>query len=740
MKILMVHNYYQQRGGEDVSVESEISLLREAGHSVTFFSLHNDSVKEMNPVRVAFRTIWSIETYRKIKLILSTGDYDLVHVQNTFPLISPSVYYAANKCGVSVVQSVHNFRYFCVNGFFHDGSTVCERCFQKRLAWPGILKRCYRNSLPGSLTVALLQFIHKQILRTWHRHVDGFIAMSGFVRDKLIEGGFNEGEIFVKPNFVCLPDTPSAPVSETDYFIYVGRLSPEKGIQTLLEAFEGRDDSQRELWIVGDGSYRSSLEKLAGPKVRFFGQQPAEEVLRLIAGAQALIFPSEWYETFGRVAIEAYAVGTPVIASDIGAISELIQSGKTGFLFEAGNVESLRASMHKMLEAGRDSFSANCIELFNAKYSAELNINYLTIIYEQAIASRKNSCTTYSGRSTSYSRKQSASHDVDGVTSYVNMDHIDVDVIILSLNRSKETIEAIASALRQKGVRKHIWVLDQGSEDRHRRRVEEYVTGENDVTLRCIPENMGVSGGRNLVSTFGKAPIIVSLDNDAEFVGDDCLLRTVGYFTENPVLAAISFRILNHFTGKDDPKTWGHYPKKMEVHFDDEFYTWHFMGGGHALRRDLFQLVRGYDELIFFFGEELDLSLKFINLGYAIKYVPNIAITHKVTTENRVQWDSRRYYYNVRNRLYIRAKHRLNPFDLPMVAAGFIIRGILNRVTPQALKGVVDFVQMIFKHSLHGSDKPFCLPTKERQAYLDAYHPPMGLFASIEREIFGALE
>jgi glycosyltransferase involved in cell wall biosynthesis len=388
MNILVVHNYYQQRGGEDVSTESEIALLREHGHHVELYSVHNDLVDKIGKLRSALRAVWSVPAYRDVKRILSEKNYDVMHVQNFFPLISPSVYFAAKSCGVPVVQSIRNYRLFCLNGFFFINGSVCERCFKRTFAWPGIKRKCYRNNRSMSCIVALMQFVHHHILRSWLRKVDRFVALSEFVKKKLIEAGIPEEKITVKPNFV-LPD-PGPGASEKKQLVFVGRLSPEKGIDTLLAAWtllQKKDAlTGHELIVIGEGPERTRLEQLAvGLSVKFTGQKPTEEVYEMIGDSRGLIFPSEWYETFGRVAVEAYAEGVPVIASAIGAVQELVIDGETGFLFEPGSAADLAEKIEWLINHPEEAgiMGRRGRMEFEQKFSAVRNIEILRSIYEE---------------------------------------------------------------------------------------------------------------------------------------------------------------------------------------------------------------------------------------------------------------------------------------------------------------------------------------------------------------------
>jgi glycosyltransferase involved in cell wall biosynthesis len=379
VKILMVHNYYQQRGGEDVSADSEAALLKSAGHEVQTYTLHNRVVDAMPKWRAACRSIWSIRTYRDVASLLNEGAFDVMHVQNAFPLISPSVFYAARRCGVPVVHSIRNYRNFCLNGCFYVNGAVCERCFGRVFAWPGIRRRCYRGSLAGSVAVAVMQWVHGRLLKTWKNRIDGYIALSGFVRDKLIEAGFNKSRISVKPN-VVYPEPVPIDEAPDDCFVFVGRLSYEKGIQTLLEAWKLAAIPGHVLKIIGDGPLRGKLESLAGENVEFCGQRTSQEVLEAVGRAKALVFPSEWYETFGRVAIEAYAVGTPVVASRIGAVQELVCDGRTGLLFDPGDRRQLSEQL-KTMAVSAFTMRAACRSFFKERFSCEVNLERMENIY-----------------------------------------------------------------------------------------------------------------------------------------------------------------------------------------------------------------------------------------------------------------------------------------------------------------------------------------------------------------------
>ncbi len=386
MRILSIHNQYQIRGGEDESCAAEEQLLQAQGHQIDVYQEHNNRIAALNPLQTAMKTVWSREAYQIVKRRLSNSHYDLIQVQNFFPLISPSVYYAAKVTGVPVVQTLRNYRLLCPNALFFRDGHVCEDCLGKSVPYPGIIHSCYRDSKGASGAVATMLTLHRA-LGTWNRMVDLYITLTHFARDKLIEGGLPPQKIVVKPNFVA-PD-PGVGTGSGGYALYVGRLSVEKGLDTLLSAWEMLE-GKLPLKIVGDGPLASQVAEAAKglSQVEWLGRKPLTQVHQLMGEAKVLIFPSQWYETFGRVAVEAFAKGTPVIAARIGAIAELVDHGRTGLYFKPGDAADLAAQvawilnhpqkLHQMRQQARLEFEA--------KYTAGTNYQRLMEIYTSVAA------------------------------------------------------------------------------------------------------------------------------------------------------------------------------------------------------------------------------------------------------------------------------------------------------------------------------------------------------------------
>ncbi len=386
MRLLLAHNYYQLRGGEAEIFETEAGLLQSHGHRVIRYTVHNDAIDDMGRLEAARATLWNRQVYDALRRLLRAERPDVAHFHNTFPLISPAAYYAARAENVPVVQTIHNYRLLCPKAQFFREGRVCEDCLGRSVALPGIVHGCYRDSRAASAVVAAMLALHRA-RRTWSKMVDVYVlAMTEFAREKFVEGGFPAEKLVVKPNFVY-PD-PGTGTGRGGYALFVGRLSEEKGIRTMLAAWE-RLDGQIPLHVVGDGPLAATVEAAAGRRaeITWLGRQPSEEVYRQMGEAACLIFPSVWYEGLPRTIVESFARGTPVIASNLGAMSSLIDPDRTGLHFEAGNAEDLAARVRwwlahpeahgAMREAARAAYEHH--------FTAEANYRQLMQIYETAL-------------------------------------------------------------------------------------------------------------------------------------------------------------------------------------------------------------------------------------------------------------------------------------------------------------------------------------------------------------------
>jgi glycosyltransferase involved in cell wall biosynthesis len=388
MDIVVAHNFYQQPGGEDQCVAAEIALLQAHGHTVIPYVAHNDQIHGMSTTRVGLRAIWSRPAFDELRQLFRTRRPRLVHFHNTFPLISPAAYYAARAEGVPVVQTLHNFRLLCSNAVLYRDGAVCEICVGRRVAWPGVVHRCYHDSRIAAAAVAAVAATHRAI-GTWSRMVDVYIALTEFGRQKFIAGGLPKDRIAIKPNFV-FPD-PGLGRQAGGYAAYIGRLSAEKGVETLLEAWRHLDGGVK-LKIAGDGPMATMVRTAAAqdPAIEWLGSIPPETVCRLIGDAAVVIVPSRCYEGFPRVIAETFAAGTPLIVPSFGAMARLVRDGDTGWFFRPADAADLAAKVRALLAHPQ---SASLMRRaaraeFEEKYTADANYRTLMNIYDMALTRR----------------------------------------------------------------------------------------------------------------------------------------------------------------------------------------------------------------------------------------------------------------------------------------------------------------------------------------------------------------
>jgi glycosyltransferase involved in cell wall biosynthesis len=389
MRVLIVHNRYQQAGGEDMAVANEQALLARHGWQTRLWSVSNDRIAgPWGRITTAIRVPYSHPACRQLAGAIAEFGPTIVHVHNFFPLLSPSIYDACQAAGVAVVQTLHNYRAICPGALLSRAGHPCELCITGS-PYQGAFHGCYRGSRLGSLAVARMVDMHRR-RGTWLHKVDRFIALSEFAKSKFIAAGFPGDRISVKPNFA--EDRQAAEATARDGALYVGRLSAEKGIATLLRAWQTLEVPLR---IVGDGPARKLVENAGIPTVRALGRRSAAEIAREMAQAAFLILPSQVYENFPMVIAEAFCQGLPVIASRIGALAELVEGGATGLLFSPGEAADLADKVRwtrQHSEAVR-AMGRNARRVYEEKYSPSVNFRQLTGIYAAAVArNRSRAC------------------------------------------------------------------------------------------------------------------------------------------------------------------------------------------------------------------------------------------------------------------------------------------------------------------------------------------------------------
>lgn len=388
MRVLLCNSYYRQRGGEDRCYEDERDLLIGHGHEVIEYVRHNDELTQLNSLAVAGKTLWNRQTAAEVAELIHRERPDVLHSTNTFPLISPSVCHAAHRAGVAVVQAMQNYRLLCAGAYLMRDGKPCEDCIGRMIPWPAIVNRCYHDSAAASAGVAAMQMLHRA-MGTWKRKVDAFFTPTHFGRSKFIQAGFPAERIHVKYNSVD-PD-PGIGDGNGNYVAFAGRLSSEKGLATLLEAWRG-DARLPQLKIAGDGPLLETVRLAAASDARIecLGRLSESEVYRLVGSAAALLVPSLWYEGFPKTIIEAYAKGTPVVASRLGSMAEVVHDGISGTSFEAGVAVELASAVHRTLEhpARLSRMRVAARGLFESRYTATASYERLLEIYNAAIRVR----------------------------------------------------------------------------------------------------------------------------------------------------------------------------------------------------------------------------------------------------------------------------------------------------------------------------------------------------------------
>ena len=364
--------------------EDEGALLEKYGHQVFRFTISNDSIVDLNRIELVAKTFWNKAVASELDQIICRDRPDVMHVTNAFPLISPSAYKVAKDHGVGVVQSIHNYRMLCPKAQFVRNSQVCEKCLGKRFAWPAIYHACYKENRLATTVVAAMTAFHRA-RNSWTQLVDRFIAPTQFVKDKHIEGGFDARQIDVKPNFV-FPD-PGSGSGDGNYVAFAGRLSAEKGVDTLLETWQHLSANVR-LKIAGDGPLADRVKAAADAdnRIEWLGRIEKKEMFDLLGQATCLIMPSVCYETFGLTIVEAFSKGTPVVVSRMGAMQELVQDGRNGFLVEPGNAKQFAATVDQVFSMDTAELRVAARQDFELKYTAEANQEWLTDIYSKALS------------------------------------------------------------------------------------------------------------------------------------------------------------------------------------------------------------------------------------------------------------------------------------------------------------------------------------------------------------------
>ncbi|MCX2741149.1 glycosyltransferase [Pontibacter anaerobius] len=390
MRILQIHNYYKQAGGEDTVFEQEAQLLRAHGHIVEQLTFSNNNITSIkDKLQAALGVVYNPKSASTISRKISAFRPDVVHVHNFFPLVSPGVFWVCHKYKIPMVMTLHNYRLICPSAVLYYNGKVQLGNIQQKFPLNAILKGIYRDSKIETASVVLATGVHK-LLDTWRNKVDKFIALTPGAAELFLHSSLHlrPEQLTVKPNFTADPGLGAA--TREDYFLYLGRLTEEKGIDTLLKSHSIRPFP---LKIIGTGPLQQRVEEYAAqnPSVKYLGYRQREEAMEQLKKARALIFPSEWLETFGMTAVEAFATATPVIAAKIGGAAHIVQHQQNGLHYTPGQPQELarQVELLQQLPDLAHTLGQHARRSYEEYYTPEANYTLLVQIYEQAMASKQ---------------------------------------------------------------------------------------------------------------------------------------------------------------------------------------------------------------------------------------------------------------------------------------------------------------------------------------------------------------
>jgi glycosyltransferase involved in cell wall biosynthesis len=395
MKIILIHNSHRSgsSSGDDVVFKKESELLEKHGHHIIRVNPSNDEYDTSCAIKklsIILQIPWSFTYYKKIKRLLVREKPDIIHLHNFFPFISPSVFYAADSVGIPIVQTLHDFRYFCPMAFMMRSGKICDEC-KGGAFFKSVEYGCFKGSKLHSIPIAFMLKLH-WYLNTFEKKIDGYICLTEYQRKIYLDADFDEKKLFIKPNFT--DDTfEQQKYRYGDYAVFIGRLGEEKGVRTLIGAW--KDLPGIPLKIVGDGpgakDFKSLIADMNIKNIDFLGYKPYLECRKLLNDARFLIMPSIVYETFGLANIEAFSHCKPVIASNLGAMADIVKDKVTGLLFTPMNTQELAEKVRWLWNNPEECkrMGQNARKEYEEKYTPEKNYEMLMGIYERVIETKK---------------------------------------------------------------------------------------------------------------------------------------------------------------------------------------------------------------------------------------------------------------------------------------------------------------------------------------------------------------
>lgn len=389
MKVLVIHCAYKFRGGEDTVVVEELKLLQDNGVEVELLQFSNDERTMLNIIQLPF----NFRSYKMTRQKIQAFRPDVVHIHNVHFAASPSVVYAITKSKTPFVCTLHNYRLLCPSAILFFKGRPFLSSLKNSFPWAAVVKGVYKNSRLLTFWMAVSMQIHHWA-RTW-QHCNRFIVLTNHAKQIFLDSkmGLREVQMVVKPNFCYMPPLPAS--TSGDYFLYAGRLSDEKGIRLLLRIFSSLP---YQLVIAGDGPLKEEVTTAASKygNISYVGSLQKAALFPVLANATALLFPSIWFEGMPLTIIEAFACSTPVIATRLGAMDDMVTPGYNGLHFEAGDEKGLTETINKwqvISKAGKEIYRQNARRTYEAFYTPQKNAAQLLSIYEGVIQAEVSTAT-----------------------------------------------------------------------------------------------------------------------------------------------------------------------------------------------------------------------------------------------------------------------------------------------------------------------------------------------------------
>jgi glycosyltransferase involved in cell wall biosynthesis len=386
MRILLIHNRYKEKGGEDFVVATEYELLQQNGHDVFLLEFDNKNIKSgVGTIKAGIQSFYNLSSARILKSTIKSLNPDIIHIHNIFYIVSPSVFHVANKYGIPVVMTLHNYRLICVGALLLRNNLVCEICINKTFPLSGVKYKCHRNSALESLQLVAMTGLHK-LLGTWRQKVGRYIVLTEFGKNKMLNSslGLKEDQVVVKANSVEDRGHESEK-SRSPFYLFIGRLSEEKGIQVLLESIS---HFQYPLTVIGDGPFKELVIEYSKKYdcINYLGFQDKSSIIKSLKACKALIFPSTWYEGMPLTLLESFSTGTPVICSDMENLNKIVKDQYNGLLFNAGSAKSLASTIQSFNKYPNKKYYENARQTYDDYYTEKINYNNLMNVYQGLIA------------------------------------------------------------------------------------------------------------------------------------------------------------------------------------------------------------------------------------------------------------------------------------------------------------------------------------------------------------------